>query len=286
MTKILITGASSYLGESLAHSLKNKYNITILEHKKLLEKYDDVSIIQGDLENISLWEESLSGMDIIIHLAGVTHAANVELYEKINSEGTRLLVENAKKYGVKQFIYISTRAIGENCGAYGESKKKAEEFIKNSGVPYTIMRVGEVYDENFQSKEGLGKLASQMKKRYLVTYLNDNKVTLAPIHRDDVKEAIIASIDNPLSLGKIYTLAGPENLTMKRVLERMSEYFKQKNILFPVPTIALHLFYFILGNLKLITGDQLSRLLCPKESLSENVLADLKIKPRRFLSSS
>lgn len=283
MKKIFITGTTSFLGETIFERLKNKFELIALEHNKPLKNPLGISVVQGSLENISSWQDKVPQVDFVIHLAGLTHSKNLDLYTKINTGGTMHLIDAPFCRGIQQFIYISTRAIGENCGEYGESKKKAEEYLKKSGIPYTIIRVSEVYEETFKTKEGLGGIARLIQKSPVIPYFSKKNVLLAPIHRDDVTEAILNSIGNPLSINKTYTLAG-QSLTMKEVMKKISVYYKKKNLLIPIPTIIAKIIFFIFGDiLKILIPDQLKRLSCKKNNLSENVLIDLKINPKKFL---
>lgn len=286
MKKIFITGASGLLGKTLVDTLKNLYKITALEHKKpfQISEKSEIKIIHGGLENIGEWENALSGINIVIHLAALTHSKDMNMYEKINTEGTVNLVNASKRQGVNQFIFISTRAIGKCCGAYGASKKEAEDYIKKSGLTYTILRVGEAYGNELKGKEGLNSLANFIKKSFFVPVLFTKNITLAPIHKNDICDGIMAAIDNPTTYFKTYTLVGPENLSLKEMVSRICTYYKIKRVLVPVPIVLVHLAFFVFSKV-LGRGipDQLQRFVCKKEPLSENVLNDLKIKPRRFL---
>jgi NADH dehydrogenase len=288
MKKIFITGASSFLGETLINSLKNSYEILLLEHNRNINNQKDknIKIINGGLENIDKWKNNLSTIDVVIHLAAITHSKDTDLYEKINAKGTADLVSESERQGVKRFIFISTRAIGECCGSYGISKKKAEEYLKKSTLIYTILRVGETYEERFESKEGLGNLVDFIKKSPVVPYLFDKNITLSPIHRDDVVNSIVASIDNKLTYFKTYNIAGPEILSFKEVIDRITKYYKLNRLFIPIPTIlAKSIFYILWKFLGLLTPDQLERLLCKKELLSKEVISELRVIPRKFLST-
>ncbi len=220
MKKILITGASSFLGSGLTLALKDTYEVVVLEHKKPLGFMGQK--IMGSMENVNIWEKNLAGVDIVLHMAGVTHSRDPEKYFKINSDGTRDLVLTARKHNVKQFIYISTRAIGACCGAYGESKELGEKYIKESGVPYTILRISEAYNDNFSGPEGMNRFIKAVRKAPGVMFTTPRTLKcFAPIHIDDISRTIIASIENPKSLGTTYTLAGPEELSMPEVAERV-----------------------------------------------------------------
>lgn len=284
--KIFITGASSFLGRELLEKLSQSHDITVLAYSKKFDipKEKNIKIIYGGLENINDWKSNLLDVNIIIHLAAITHTKNIPLYKKINSIGTLELALAAKYYNAEHFIFVSSRAVGLCCGEYGESKELAEQYLKNSGLPYTILRVGEAYDGSFNTKEGLGNIAALIDKSFAIPYLASKNVTLSPIHKDDVKNAILSVINNTKTLFKTYTLCGPENLSFKEILLRICEYKKVKRFLLPIPIFLVRFGFFILSQLNKTTPDQLQRLLCKKEPLSKNVSEDLNIKPRPFLA--
>jgi NADH dehydrogenase len=208
-------------------------------------------------------------------------------YEKINALSTRDLADLAKQKNASQFIFISTRAIGSACGAYGLSKEHAEHSIQNSGVAYTIVRVGEAYDTDWSKAEGLGSIATLIDKSPIIPYIASKKPLFAPIHKDDVLDGILATIENPSAYSKTYTLAGPENLTFKEVVERMCKKEKVRRLLLPIPIPLARVGFFILSKIfKRAPQDQLQRLLGAKQGLSKNVDTDLHIHPRLFLAQN
>src|SRR3989344_4432275 len=144
-----ITGSSGFLGKKLLEKLlmcDPLLRLTLLEHQAKIvieEEYRDrVTVTTDTFENL----RTLQGVDVLIHLAGATHAKNENLYRVINTEGTEKLLRLAKDSGVKHFICVSTTALGDSCGAYGASKLEAEKAVRRGGVPYTIVRFAEVYE--------------------------------------------------------------------------------------------------------------------------------------------
>lgn len=286
--KILITGASSFLGEGLAETLKNKFDIILLEHKKPIKSKTETTIIRGNVENTSGWENKLTQVEIIIHLASISHAKYLKRFEEINTQGTINLVNLGLKKGAHQFIYISTRTIGKNCGAYGESKEIAEDYIKNSSINYTIIRPGEAYDENFTRSEGLGTISRLVENNIFIPYIVDKNTSYSPIHIKDVQDGILATVDNPVTYGKTYNLSGPENLSLKQVIKRIYLLKKTHPTLVPIHRIFIQIVFSLIKMVnKNAVLDQLERLLWIRtEKLSKNVESDLKIKPRYFLKDS
>ncbi len=284
---IFITGASGYLGHDVVRSLSKKNNLILLSHRSIpqISKSKKVKIIKGDIEKTSLWKKHLQNVDVIIHLAGVTHSQNAFLYRRINTYGTIQLVDAARGNNIKQFIYISTRAIGKKCGEYGESKKLAEDYLKKSKLNYTILRVAEAYDESFKTREGLGNLAKLINKSPIVLYPSSKNITLSPIFKDDVTRSIINAVGNKNAINKSYVVAGSENLTFKEIEQRISNHLKKKRIFIPMPVIALNLAFLVSSAIGFSKSDQLKRLTGKKEPMSQNLKDDLDIRPRKFLRS-
>jgi len=258
---VFVTGASGYLGSRLIKTLENKHKVRTLS---------------GNLNNPNAWESDLRESDCVIHLAAITHGTQ-DQYEEVNVIGTNNLITIAKKEKIKRIIYVSTRAVGNICGAYGKSKESAEHIIIESGIPFVIARPAEVYSSNLAGREGLGKLANIIKKFPIVPYIRDSRARVAPIHIDDVIASLDILVNNP-NLTGMYTLAGPETLSFRETIIRMCHYFGVKRILLPMPLFLWKLIYRVSG-----TRDQLQRLLCHKDGLGKNVYEDLGIIPRKFL---
>ena len=133
MKRILITGADSYIGESVRDYLMN-----------MPELYD-VKII--DTVGWEPHEADFTGFDVVFNVAGIAHiketAENRPLYYAINRDLAIKIAQKAKAAGVKQFILLSTMSVygivtgrinkttpTNPVNAYGRSKAKADEVIK------------------------------------------------------------------------------------------------------------------------------------------------------------
>ena len=159
--KILITGHKGYIGAWLVPILQqNKNNILLGMDIGLFEgceiyplsKINEMPV--SDIRNIT--HEELQGIDIICHLAAISNDPMGELDEKItmdiNFSGTIKLAENAKKAGVKRFIFSGS------CSIYGSSKD-IEISEEGTMLPLSTYaktkvdsekRLHELSDENFQ----------------------------------------------------------------------------------------------------------------------------------------
>lgn len=161
MKRVLITGANSYIGESVKDYLikeQNGYEVAI--------------------KNTIGWDpipEDFTGYDVVFNVAGIAHIKetrdNRHLYYDINRDLVIKIAKTAKEGGVKQFILLSSMSVyGMNAGyitkntpvnpvnAYGKSKVEADEEIKKLEDKYfifTCLRPPMVYGKgckgNYQS---------------------------------------------------------------------------------------------------------------------------------------
>ena len=129
--KVLITGIGGYLGSVLAMKMleETDYDIVGLDNflygrdpVRKIEKNPRVKIVEGDLRDIQIVTETVQDVDVIIHLASIVGdqacTINPFITKVINVESTRVLAEQGKRAGVKQFIFAST------CSVYGASPNK------------------------------------------------------------------------------------------------------------------------------------------------------------------
>lgn len=171
--KVLITGASGFIGsfiveESLRRGMETWAAIRPNSSKEFLSD-ERIRFIELDLSNEETLKKQLANntFDYVIHAAGATKCINKDDFFKVNTEGTKNLVNAliALKMPLKRFIFISSLSVygpvheqqpyKEICEtdvpapntAYAESKLAAEEYINSIGnnFPYIILRPTGVY---------------------------------------------------------------------------------------------------------------------------------------------
>ena len=126
--KILLVGGAGYIGTVLIkHLLDSKYHVTCLDNLiynnsyslSEFKKNNEFNFVFGDLRNNLLTNELLSKCDAVIILAGLVGDSITKKYpeisEKINSVGTKKLINNCKNKKIEKLIFVST------CSNYGLS---------------------------------------------------------------------------------------------------------------------------------------------------------------------
>jgi UDP-glucose 4-epimerase len=138
--RLLITGGAGFIGSVLtAYLLDHGYEIIIIDdlstgHSKTVDSR--ASLIQASILDKPALVEALAGVKTVIHCAAKSlveeSISSPEIYNQVNTEGTRVLLEVMKEVKVLNIIFSSTAAV------YGDSKiQPVEESSEiNPGNPY------------------------------------------------------------------------------------------------------------------------------------------------------
>lgn len=178
MSKIFITGAAGFIGSQLAYHLwKKGHEVTLLdnfsygsEDNLIFEEHSfQEEILREDIRNIPLINQLFAEkhFDYVYHIAGITPLPDCQMNPseavEVNVMGTVNLLEAARTYGVKKFIFASTSAVYENNQdfpsveshvefpslIYPNTKYTAERFCQSYadvyGMNITCMRFANVY---------------------------------------------------------------------------------------------------------------------------------------------
>ena len=255
MKSILLTGASGTVGyEALKQLLEiPDLNITVFDKKtkasvrKLDSFKDKIKLVYGDITNKADLEKIVYNQDYVIHLAAIippTADDYPELAKKVNTEGTRNLVQLLEKHSPYCFFiysssisvygdrlenpYISvTDPLNPSPGdEYALTKIASEEIIRNSKLDWTIFRLAAIM--------GGHKMSKLMFHQPLDTSLE----IATP---QDTARALIKAIDKREQLSKrIFNLGGGEScrIDYEGFLERSFEIFGLGELNFPEKAFA------------------------------------------------
>jgi dTDP-glucose 4,6-dehydratase len=153
---VLITGGNGFIGSNFVMFMLNKYpdyqimNLDALTYAGNIENLRDVhnhsnyTFIKGDIADRKLIDEVFQlGVDIIVNFAAESHVDrsiwDPGIFVKTNIMGTQVLLDAAKKYGVKRYVQIST---DEVYGSLGETGLFTEQSPLLPNSPYSASKAG------------------------------------------------------------------------------------------------------------------------------------------------
>lgn len=251
----LVTGASGFLGGTLANTLIDKgekvrilaRTTSKLDHLKDLP----LEIAYGSLEDQTSLNEALKGIEIVYHCAALSFDwGRWEEFYKANVVGVKNLLAAAVNTGrIKRFLHISTsdvygypvKACDEsypitNIGLpYNRSKGMGEKAVwdcyRETGLPITIIRPVTIYGP--RSKDIVGEIAGLLLKKQMVL-INHGKSKAGLLYIDNAVEGIIEASISPNTIGQAYNLRDETDETWKQYVEALADGLK-------VPYPRLHL---------------------------------------------
>ena len=221
MKNILIAGATGYLGSHIVKELQIKglpFKAMARNERKLQAL--DLSPNQMVLTEITdpkALTGLLAGVDVIISTVGITRQKDGLTYMDVDYQANKNLLEEAKRAGVKKFMYVSS-INGEQMRHLKimEAKEKFVDELKQSGLDYTIIRPNGFFSDMRDFLE--------MAKNGKVYLFGHGDYKLNPIHGADLAKAIVAAIPER---EKELVIGGPDILTQNEVAELALKTWKR-----------------------------------------------------------
>lgn len=123
---MLITGASGRLGREL----RDRGDFRLLSRQALPGR-----LFRGGLEDVDVLRDALRGAGAVIHAA-----SDPKRPEAVDIQGTRALVRAAEEVGRPHLVYVSIAGVDRSDYAYYRAKHEAEQIVRASSLPWTILR--------------------------------------------------------------------------------------------------------------------------------------------------
>lgn len=218
---ILITGATGFIGRVLLPRLTGQTVRCLVrpsQHSPRLPAGVPVQLAIGMLEDPRALRSALVGVETVIHLAGAEWRGRQGNLLAVDVNGTRALVEASAEAGVRRFLFISHLG-ADRASAYPVLKAKgiAEEFIRQSGLPYTIFRSALLYGREDVLVNTLAALIRLSPGLLLLP--GDARTTLQPLWVEDLATCLEWSLSDAAVLHQTIALGGPEFVTLKELAE-------------------------------------------------------------------
>jgi len=242
--KILVTGGAGFIGSNFIHYWLEKHpddeiiNFDLLTYAGHLESLDNIKnhsnyyFIKGDITDEKAVDDVVSKVDAIIHFAAESHVDRSILdpliFTKTNIIGTQILLESAKKHGIKKFHHVST---DEVFGAlplnsedkfnettpysphspYAASKASSDHLVRayhdTFGIPITITNCSNNFGPYQDPEKFMPRMITNLLTGQKVKVYGDGKYVRDWLHVLDHCRAIDLVFQNA-ALGSTYCVGG------------------------------------------------------------------------------
>lgn len=282
---VLILGGTGYVGRAVVAKLvKERFHPVLLvrpgsEGKIEKNIFTHVSIVRGDVRTLLQLRNKVATHKpfACIYLIGLLREVPSRnmLYIDYHYHWLRLAVDLSRELGIKRFLLASANGAKQRGTSYQTTKFVGEEYLKHSGLAWTIFRPSVIVGNDKLSH--FVSFIEKLTRFPIVPMIGDGRYKLAPVYRGDVAEVFVKSLREEKTFRKAYHLCGP-NAYPYRTLFRMVANVKRRNvILLPLPLLLT------MSLARLLRTDELLRMLVAGNTCRENsVWKDLHIKPTSF----
>lgn len=239
---ILVTGGNGCVGERLAAALRRRGRaVRVLglapspadEALRAL----GVEVLYGDVTRAGDLDAASRGAEAVIHLAAVLASSeNPGRYREVNVQGTRFALDAAARAGASRFVFVSSISVTyPRRNAYSASKAEAEEWVRRSGIPWTIVRpclvLGAAEHAAF----------SRAVARWPILPLpRGGAARKRPLTSEALAEGLAGlACEEAPAAGKTLSLAGSETVTLREMADSLRGPGRAGARVWPVPEALL-----------------------------------------------
>lgn len=266
--KILITGASGFIGKALLECLFNRgYDVFGSVRDAAVTQH---CLLAPELSAISDWQRVLVGKNVVVHTAARAHILKetekdpLAVFREVNTAGTLNIAQQASSAGVRRFVFISS--IGVNglftlagdCfteksppsphNAYAISKWEAEQGLmkiaRETGMEVVIIRPPLVYGQGVRANF-LALMRWLQKGFPLPLGAIYNKRSFVAL--DNLVDLILTCIHHPAAANQVFLAGDGEDLSTTELLRRLGMALGKPARLLPIPASLLKVGAALLG---------------------------------------
>jgi len=214
--KVAITGASGFVGTHLTHRLEPEGHELVL-----------ISRQTCNLSDVDLLTQLFTDCEAVAHCAGINREVGAQTYARVHVEGTRNVVEAAKRAGVEKIVLLSFLRARADCGwPYHESKWAAEEIVRNSGLDYTVLKAGVMF--------GCGDQMLDHLTRPIFATAGLKEKSIRPLAIEDLVHVMRAALIDRRMKRQTVAVLGPEEIYLSEAVRRVAEVAGKQALIFPL----------------------------------------------------
>jgi len=273
----LVVGGSGFIGRHLVAALAaGGARVTVptrrRERAKHLILLPTVDVVEMDTRDHRALARLAAGRDAVINLAGVLHSPRGRErgpnnygpgFAEAHVEIPQALVTACREAGVKRLLHVS--ALGADAKApseYLRSKAIGERVVLAAeDIAVTVFRPSVI----FGPEDGFLNLFARLAGLFPVLPLAMPEARFQPVYVGDVVRAMLAALDDREAAGKRYDLCGPQECTLRELVEYVCEVTGHRRLVVGLPASLAYLQAMVMELLPapLLTRDNLASLTVP-----------------------
>ena len=236
--KVLVTGGTGVVGKAAVDRL-----LQAGHEVRLLSRHADADVRQwaagvephaGSVGSDQAVAGAAEGCEAVLHVAGIVAEQPPEVtFQAVNVDGTRRLAREARRAGVRRFVYVSSYGADRGESAYHRSKHAAEQVVRDEAPPgWLIVRPGNVYGPG---DEVISLLLKMVRTLPAIPLVGMGSHPFQPVWMDDLGQALALAVERDQPRETAVDVMGPDVTTMRDVIELLGKFTERSPVLVPVP---------------------------------------------------
>jgi nucleoside-diphosphate-sugar epimerase len=245
--KILVTGGTGFTGKALVRRLLDDgHQVVALDFQEGLKTQElrdwGAEVVIGTVTDKEVVDRCMTGVEVVHHLAAAFRQLNVpnSYYWDVNVEGTRNVLEAARRENVKKFVYCSTCGVHGNvdnppgneespinaADYYQQTKYEAEPIVKEyqqKGMETTILRPAAIYGPG--DPERFFMIFKRVNKGMFPMFGN-GKTLYHPLYIDHLVDAHVLAQEPGKGVGEAYLIADEEYIEIETLVQKTAAALK------------------------------------------------------------
>jgi len=229
---ILVTGGTGFIGRALVRQLVgNGHKVRLLLRPSARTPNVPMGVAV-EVAVTSLSDErglraAMRGVEVIYHLAGGEKQGARTNLEAIDINGTHILAKTAANARIQRVFYVSHLG-ADRASAFPVLKAKgiAEESIRESGVPFTIIRSSILFGPDDGFTTGLALLLHTSPG--FLPLPGKGKTILQPLWLDDLVTCLMWALDDKNCFNQVLEVGGSEYLSLEQITQTIMDVIKRR----------------------------------------------------------
>ncbi len=237
--RVLVTGGTGVVGQETVTRLRDRGHTVRLVSRgagdDVAEWPDHVEPFAADVGDPESLRGAADECDAVIHLTGIVRESPpAATFDRVNVEGTRHVVAEAMRAGVRRFVYVSSLGADHGASDYHKSKLAAERVVQSEfGGEWSVCRLANVYGPG---DEVVSLVLRWVRQAPLIPVLDDGEQEFQPIWVGDAADALIAMVERDDLAGRTLEVAGPELTSLNDLVDRIATMVDRKPPRIPIPS--------------------------------------------------
>ncbi|HFD12218.1 MAG TPA: SDR family oxidoreductase [Crenotrichaceae bacterium] len=224
--KILLTGASGFIGQHLLMELINAKHQVIAccrNPQRLRQRFPEVVVLSADYSNmtdVTDWLPYLHNVVIVINAVGIIQESAKQSFANLHANAPIALFQACEAVGTKVIQISALDAGSQQATRYHASKGIADELLQSLAIDWFIFRPSIVYGSGAKSMALFRALAALP----VIPLVSDGKQQIQPVYIDDLVAAILRCVNDQRPTRQVVNAVGPQPIAFVDLMEKLGQW--------------------------------------------------------------